>query len=103
MRNENLSPKLKAAVRKVDGNQCVLDWTYGTVGTHNRLAVHHFGRESYQKPSIENCVTLCASCHGKVTTNPQSPLAILLKIVIEVRKRYLQSVGGIQVDGGQGD
>jgi hypothetical protein len=95
-----LSRSFKAEVKKLDGNRCVLCHTYGTVRNRrgelaNRLDVHHWARHGeplspvYRKPTLESCVTLCKSCHGKVTANPQSPLAKTLEKIMEERRKKL--------------
>lgn len=82
-----LSRKFAATVRKIDGGKCVLCGTFGTVGTRNRLAVHEIAYVT--PPTIGNCVTLCSTCHGKITANYRSPLGMLLKIVMDTRRRYV--------------
>ena len=87
-----MNRKFKGEVKRFDGNKCVLCLTCGTVANRegvrvNRLDVHHhYGSMGYDAETVANCVTLCASCHGKVTTKPSSPLARLLRTIMEERK-----------------
>lgn len=118
MREESRRSRLKLSrefiseVKKFDGNRCVICKTYGSLPCRykvkcnkcghtnqiqiftNRLVVHHHWAmgNPYVKPTLENCVTLCASCHGKVTTESSSPIAKLLYQIIEKRSRRVPAI-----------
>lgn len=86
-----LSRKLKHEIREFDENKCVICKTHGTsMSGKNRLMIHHSDFKSRQYPDVSNCVLLCLSCHGKITTEGHSPIARLLDQIMEERLRRLE-------------
>lgn len=62
--------ELKQAVRDRDGNKCRRCGKEQGYSDGRKLAIHHINFDKNDN-RLENLAAVCASCHSKITRNPQ--------------------------------